>query len=68
MLAGDIELNPGPFGTERCLSIIHQSIGSMRNKFDFIRNHYLDFDILCFTETHLAANIHDDTLKLEGFD
>ena len=52
LLSGDIESNPGP--TENCLSIIHSNIRSIRNKIEFIKNHLLDFDVLCFTETHLA--------------
>ena len=55
--AGDVEKNPGPNTTEHSLSITHSNIRSIRNKFDFITEYFLDFDILCFTETHLDVNI-----------
>ena len=56
--AGDVEMNPGPNTTEHSLSIIHNNIRSIRNKIDFITEYFLDFDILCFTETHLDVNIY----------
>ena len=55
--AGDVEKNPGPNTTEQSLSIIYSNIRSIRNKFDFITEYFLDFDSLCFTETHLVVNI-----------
>ena len=60
--AGDVEKTPGPNTTEHSLSIIHSNIRSIRNKFDFITEYFLDFDILCFTETHLNVNILSDSL------
>ncbi len=58
LLAGDIELNPGPTNDSGgCLSIMHQNIRSIRNKMDYIKDNFLDFDILCFTETHLSVDI-----------
>ena len=45
-----------------CLSIIHQNIRSIRNKFDYIQDHFLDFEIICFTETDLDNVIKDDKL------
>ena len=57
-------MNPGPNTTEHSLSIIHSNIRSMRNKFDFITEYFLDSDILCFTETHLDVNILSDSLIL----
>ena len=62
--AGDVEKNPGPNTTEHSLSLIHSNIRSIRNKFDFITEYFLDFDILCFTETHLDVNILSDSLIL----
>ena len=62
--AGDVEKNPGPNTTEHSLSIIHSNIRSIRNKFDFITEYFLDFDILCFAETHLDVNILSDSLIL----
>ncbi len=67
-LSGDIESNPGPgFENIPCLSVIHQNIRSIRNKMDYIKDNYLDFDVLCFTETHLSDTFIDDQLFLDGF-
>jgi hypothetical protein len=57
LLAGDIELNPGPGGTpdliESDLSIYHGNIRSLRKKINYITNFIKKFDIVFFTETHL---------------
>jgi len=65
--AGDVEMNPGPVNInqhENCLSIIHCNIRSIRQKLDYIRDNFTDFDILCFTETHLDAAVSDEFLSL----
>ncbi len=67
--SGDIECNPGPdIAEHNCFSILHQNIRSIRNKLEFIKNNFLDFDMLCFTETHLSVEINDNALQLDGFD
>ncbi|MCU7958324.1 MAG: endonuclease/exonuclease/phosphatase family protein, partial [gamma proteobacterium symbiont of Bathyaustriella thionipta] len=66
MQSGDIETNPGPDNIHE-LSILHLNIRSIRNKLDFIRDSFSDFDILCFSETHLDANVSTDTLFLSNF-
>lgn len=66
LLSGDIESNPGP--ENATLSIFHQNIRSIRNKFEYIKDNFLDYDILCFTETKLSFDINNDMLKLEGYD
>ena len=66
--AGDIETNPGPSETPHDLSIVHLNIRSIRNKLDYIRDNFLDFDILCFTETHLDDAVSSEQLKLEDFE
>ncbi len=68
ILAGDVETNPGPFNDIGCLSILHQNIRSIRNKFDYVKDNFLDFDIICFTETHLTTDIDSLSLQLDGFD
>lgn len=68
LLSGDIETNPGPNNqNDACLSIIHQNIRSIRNKIDFIKDNFNDFEILCFTETHLTNTIKDDQIFLDGY-
>ena len=63
--AGDIETNPGPENVHE-LSILHLNIRSIRNKLDFILDNFSDFNILCFTETHLDANVSTDMLPLSN--
>ena len=72
LLAGDIELNPGPRGTpdliENVLSIYHSNIRSLRYKVNSISNLIEEFNIVCFTETHLNNQITDDDVAISGFD
>ena len=49
LLAGDVELNPGPNSATNltsCLSVVHQNIRSILNKFEYIKDNMLDYDIL----------------------
>ena len=66
LLSGDIETNPGPC-VENSLDIVHINIRSIRNKIDSLLYLVQDFDILCFTETHLDTNISNDNLCIEGY-
>lgn len=56
LLCGDIEVNPGPIMTN-VLDILHLNIRSIRNKVANLNTIVHDFDILCFTETHLDRNV-----------
>ena len=66
LLAGDVQPNLGPMSQENAflLSILHCNIRSIRNRLDFIRNEFLDFNIICSTETHLNYIITNDNLDL----
>ena len=64
--AGDIEMNPGPDTINSSLSILHSNVRSIRNKFDCITENFLDFDILCFTESHLDANVTTESLIMSS--
>jgi hypothetical protein len=65
--SGDIEENPGPENqSQHCLSILHSNIRSIRHKMEFIQNNFSDFDIICFTETHLDAAIPDEHLAISN--
>ena len=66
LLSGDVEVNPGPT-FENALDIIHLNIRSIRNKLDYLNTFIHDFDIACFTETHLDNSILDDDITLDGF-
>ena len=62
------ERNPGPVNNFNYtdLSILHCNIRSLRHKLEYIRNSYLDYDILCFTETHLDMTVPDEFLHLSN--
>ena len=61
----DIEMNPGPNNINNSLSILHSNIRSIRNKFDYLTEN-LDFDILCFSESHLDAYITTESLIMSS--
>lgn len=69
IVSGNVERNPGPDDELdlHCLSIYSQNIRSIRNKLSFIQDNWLDFDVLCFTESHLDNSITDETIQLENF-
>ena len=71
IMSGDVLENPGPglniSADSDSLSIIHLNIRSIRNKIDYIKDSLADFDILCFTETHLNHAISNEELFIEGF-
>lgn len=66
--SGDVEVNPGPDTQQSALAICHLNIRSIRNKFEFILTTLIDFDILCFTETHLSNAVQTSDLTLDGFE
>lgn len=69
ILSGDVETNPGPVELKHSLSVLHTNIRSIRNKLNYIKDEFLDYDILCFTETHLDANIStDESLLIQNYD
>ena len=67
--SGDVEVNPGPASSDHgSLSIIHSNIRSVRNKLDYIKEQFLDFNIICLTETHLDISVPTESLLFENFD
>lgn len=66
MISADIEFNPGPTeGQIHTLDIFHLNI---RHKIQSLETFVSDFDILCFTETHLDSNACDNDILLDGYD
>ena len=62
LLSGDVVMNPGPTHGDvlnKYISILHHNIRSLRNKIQYIANIVDEFDIICFTETHLVHIISD---------
>ena len=45
--AGDVERNPGQDQTTEDLSILQLNIRRIRNKLDFIKDNFMDSNILC---------------------
>ena len=62
LLSGDIETNPGP-SAESVLDIFHLNIRSLRNKIDSLNAIVSEYDIVCFTETHLDNKIANDDIS-----
>ena len=66
-LSGDVEMNPGPTHGDvfnQSISILLHNIRSLRNKIQDIANIVDEFDIICFTETHLVHSISDVAIFL----
>ena len=47
---------------------MHSNIRSVRNKLDYIKEQFLDFNIICLTETHLDVSVSTESLLFENFD
>ena len=78
LLCGDIHTNPGPQYVYEdsstsssmisdCLSILHLNIRSIRHKIEYIKTELFDFDVLCFTETHIGSDYDINCLSLEDY-
>ena len=73
LLSGDVSANPGPENsltssqTSNRLSILHLNIRSIRNKLEYINENLIDFNVLCFTETHLDVNVNNEDIFIDGF-
>lgn len=67
ILLGDIERNQETIqnNAQNCLSIFNTNIRCIRHKLYSINTNLLDFDIICFTETHLTADFTN--IELEGY-
>ena len=63
--SGDIEMNLIN-SLNNPLSILHSNIRSIRNEFDYLTENFLDFDILCFSESHLDATINTESLIMSS--
>ena len=59
-------MNQGHNNIHNSLSILYTNIRSIRNKFDYFIENFLDFDILCFSEPHLDANITTESLIMSS--
>ena len=65
-MCGDVEANPGP-NTCHSISILYLNIRSIRQNLEFIKEKLLDYDILCFTESHLNEDVLTESLLLDNF-
>ena len=62
----DIKVKPD-HTSENIIDILHLNIRSIRHKLGLLISLIHDFDILCFTETHLDILVSNDNVFLEGF-
>ena len=75
LLSGDVFETSGPENSEtssqtsNSLSILHLNIRSIRNKFEYmyINENLIDFNVLCFIETHLDVSVDNEDVFIEGF-
>ena len=67
LLCMDVHVNPGPTEHNDALTIFHLNTRSIRNKLESILDVCDEYDILCFTETHLNDNVPTSDLKINGF-
>ena len=64
--AGDVESNPGP-DNEHSFSILHLNIRSIRVTLARYKTSLLsDFDVTCFSETHLDQNLSSELLRMSN--
>lgn len=69
MISGGLEVNPGPTeGQIHTLDIFHLNIRSICHKIQCLETFVSDFNILCFTKTHLDSNVCDNDILLNGYD
>jgi hypothetical protein len=69
LISGTVERNPGPNETLdiNCFSVFHQNIRSIGNKMEYIKDNWLEYNILCFTETYLCNTINNELLTLDDY-
>ena len=66
MIAGDIELNPGP--PPSLLNICHANVRSLKNKLLYVKGDLMHkFDIITLSESWLSNKDKSDDLLLEGY-
>ena len=49
------------------IKIIHNNVCSLLPKLDLIEHEFLDYDVICISESHLDKSIDNDKIKLKGF-
>ena len=81
LLAGDVELNPGPQSAdissstesfnvsvfERNFSLVHYNVQSLLNKIDQIQMELSHFDIIALSEIWLSPTTDDNDIKLINY-
>jgi exonuclease III len=46
---------------------MHNNVYSLLPKLDLIEHEFLDYDVICISESHLDKSIDNDKIKLKGF-
>ena len=63
--AGDVESNPGPT-YEHTVSVRHLNIRSIRDKINYLQDSFMDFEVSCFSETHLDMTVSSELLSISN--
>ena len=63
--AGEVESNTGPTH-EHTLCVLHLNIRSTRNKISYLQDNFMDFEILCFSETRLDMTVSSELLFISN--
>jgi hypothetical protein len=46
---------------------MHNNVCSLLPKLELIEHEFLDYDVVCISESHLDKSIDNDKIKLKGF-
>ena len=69
LMCMDVHPNPGPTPSDNSsLDILHLNTRSIRYKIEYLSVLLESYHILCFSETHLDANVDTSSQAKEGFD
>ena len=69
LMCKDVQPNPGPIPSDNSsLDILHLNTRSIRYKLEYLLDLSESYHIVCFSETHLDANVDTSNPAIEGFD
>ena len=69
LMCMDVHPNPGPTSSDNSsLDILHVNTRGFHYKLEYLSCLSESYHILCFSETHLDANVDTSSLTIEGFD
>ena len=48
------------------LSVLHLNVRGIRNKINYLQDNFMDFEILCYSETHLDMTVSSELLFISN--